>query len=381
MSLLLKNVRFAGFPCPLPESADVRVENGIVTELGPDLSPRETDTVFDGTGKRLSPGWIDIHTHVYYGATGLGVRAERIGPRTGVTVLADAGSAGEITFPGFREYIVERHAFPIYAFLNIGSTGIVWTGRISEFDGLDKMRLPEFLACAAVNRDVIKAVKVRASGVIFQGWGAEAVKMAKEAAREAELPLVVHVGEPLPMLGDILPLLDRGDIVTHIYHGKQFGILRRGGLIPELEKARGRGVLFDVGHGAASFSFDVAVRAFELGFLPDFVSTDLHVNSLAKGVFFSSVLTKMLALGLNENRVFGLAAKNAAALLGEETFETGLMGKRARFTVFSIEKTDEILEDAMGGRLRVDRRVAPCAAVVGETLTLIPQEEDARGKA
>lgn len=381
MSLLLKNLRFTGFPCPLPETADVRIENGVVAELGSGLAEREIDTVFDGAGKRLSPGWIDIHTHVYYGATGLGIRAEQIGPRTGVTVLADAGSAGEITFPGFREYIVERHAFPIYSFLNIGSTGIVWTGRVSEFDGPDKIRLPEFLACAAANRDVIKAVKVRASGVILRGWGAEAVKIAKEAAREAGLPLVVHVGEPLPMLGDILPLLDKGDVVTHIYHGKQFGIFRQGDLIPELPEARERGVLFDVGHGAASFSFDVAARALERGFLPDLVSTDLHVNSLAKGVFFSSVLTKMLALGLSEDRVFGLAAKNAAALLGEETFETGLAGKKARFTIFSVENTDETLADAQGSRLRVDKKVVPHAAVVGDTITLIPQEENAHGKA
>ncbi|MBD3308864.1 amidohydrolase/deacetylase family metallohydrolase, partial [candidate division KSB3 bacterium] len=180
-NILLKHVQFIGFDTPgLEQGMDLAIDpQGQIEQIAFDIAEAPYEKVFDLSQHLLSPGWIDLHTHIYYGVSNLGVPPSLIGPATGVSVLVDAGTAGSTTFVGLRDYIITQHDFPIYAFLNVGTTGLILANQISELDSLDKLDLDGLLECIEQNRAYIKGVKLRASGVILRGWGYEVVKLGK----------------------------------------------------------------------------------------------------------------------------------------------------------------------------------------------------------
>ncbi len=269
-SLLLKNVNFIGFEISsLQKGMDVSIgQDGCVNGVGLNLTEDGYDEVQDVSNYYLSPGWIDLHTHVFEGGTLCGVNPDKIGVLAGVTVLVDAGSAGETNFRGFRDYVIKKYNnTQIVPFINFGSMGMVFgnperetdsLGRVhspgllinpvvSEFDCQEKINPVKLYECIKENRDLIKGIKVRASGSVMRGWYSEAIKMACKTSREFDLPLMVHIGETMPLLEDILPKLKEGDIVTHCYHGKRWGLLEKGSIINQALEARERGIKFDVG--------------------------------------------------------------------------------------------------------------------------------------
>ena len=367
-SLLLKNVSSIGFGNPdIQDGMDLAINaQGQIEKIEFNISETLYDRVFDLSAYLLSPGWIDLHTHIYYGVSNLGIQPDIIGPATGVSVLVDAGSAGEKTFTGFREYIIKQHDFPIYAFLNIGSIGLVWANQISELDTLDKLDPDCLMECIEQNRAFIKGIKLRASGEILRGWGYELVKLGRRIAEEAELPLMVHVGEPLPLLEDVLPFLQAGDIVTHCYHGKRWGIFNKRGLIPEVREALQRGVRFDVGHGAASFNFAVTERALEVGFQPFSISTDLHQHNVDGPVWdLATTMSKMLSFGLSLAGVIRCVTHAPATVLGIATFQESLIGEHARFSVFSLRDTPFTALDSTSNERIIEQRIEPHYTILG----------------
>lgn len=365
--LLLKHVQPIGFSARLQAGMDVRIDgDGTVGAIGWNLEPAEEDRVADLSGLYLSPGWIDMHAHVYDGVSNAAVNPDEIGPCTGVTGIVDAGSAGCANFSGFRDYVIMPRSFPVYSFLNLGATGLLYANDVSELDSLDKINLDRLVSCVNDNRAYIKGIKIRASGVIMRGLGVELVKLAKRTAVELDLPLMVHVGEPLPMLEDILELLERGDIVTHCYHGKKWGIFRKGELIPELMRACERGVLLDVGHGSASFHFEVAEKAIALGCKPYSLGTDLHIGNVNGPVWdLPTTMSKLLALGLSLEEVIRGVTAHPAAIVGMERFQQELIGTRARFTAFALDSAAAQVEDSYGQARRIHRVIRPVYTVMG----------------
>ena len=266
--VLLSDVRPVGFGAGTPDGpVDILIGgDGTIARVGRDL-PREPGAeLIAGDGAFVSPGWCDLHVHVWHGGTDISIRPRQCGLERGVVTLVDAGSAGEANFAGFREFVIEPAAERIFAFLNIGSIGLVACNRVSELIDIRSIDVERTLACVEANRDVIRGIKVRASHVILGSWGITPVKVAKKVARIARLPLMVHVGEPPPMLDEILELLDPGDIVTHCFNGKPGGnILDDDHIYALAEKCAAGGVVLDVGHGAASYSFQVAEVAIKRG--------------------------------------------------------------------------------------------------------------------
>lgn len=366
--LLLKNAALTSFgPHTTDAPTDLFIdEQGIVIAIGPNITGNEAHQTIDLSGHFLSPGWIDLHTHVYYGVSNIGLPPDDIGPRTGVTALVDAGSAGEANFIGFREYIVKPRSFPIFSFLNLGSIGLTNASQVSELDSLEKLNLDRLMACIEQNRSTIKGLKLRASGVILRGLGIEIVKLAKRAAEEVELPLMVHVGEPLPLLEDIFPVLGEGDIVTHCYHGKRWGLFNNKGIIPQAADAWNRGVLFDVGHGAASFSYEVADRAINLGFKPFSISTDLHARNVNGPVWdLPTTMSKLLSTGLSLDEVIRCVSEKPATILGLEHYQDGIIGKEARFTAFSLVNERVPTKDSQGVERLLESFILPQFAILG----------------
>ena len=368
MGLWLKNVKPVGF-------------RGIGNLLGVAISdegtvgdtPSPGDEVLDGGGLFMSPGWADLHVHVWYGGTDFSVPADRAGLESGVTAMADAGSAGEATLHGFREYVIERQAETIRAFINIGSIGLVASNRVPEliderFIDVDRTR-----AAIEANRDIVCGVKVRASGSIVGEWGITPVRIAKGVADSARLPLMVHVGEPPPDLEEIFALLSPGDIVTHCFNGTTGGAITRDpAIFEQARRLADSGIFMDVGHGAASYDSEVASMSIAEGLVPFSVSTDLHARNVDGPVFdLATTVSKLHAAGLGFEECVSAVSVNPRRVLGLSGADGLTLGKRADFTLFALADRRKQVIDS-GGRILSLRKVfEPRFAILGNCLTRV----------
>lgn len=236
----------------------------------------------------------------------------------------DAGSAGALTFKGFKKFIIERSRTRILSFLHIASIGLTTDLPVGELRDLKNLDFDKAVEVGKENKDIIYGIKIRLGRKEAGDYGPQALRLAKEAAKELNIPLMVHPGlhENFP-LSDILSV-DRGDIVTHcfaIQHPPPFhrsSILnRRDEVIQEVWDARKRGVIFDVGHGVGSFSFSTAEKALKQGFIPDTISTDLHAYNINYPVFdLPTTLSKFIALGIPLKKVIELSTSNSSSALG-----------------------------------------------------------------
>ncbi len=263
----------------------------------------------------ISPGWVDLHAHVYDGMTEISVHPDRVGLDQGVHLLADAGSAGAATISGLAKYVLPRARTEVLAWINIGSHGLVHLREVADptFINVDAT-----IAAVEAHRNLIRGVKVRSSGAIVGPMGLQPLQLAKIVARATGTPLMVHIGEAPPVIEDVLDLLDEGDVVTHCFHGKVGKPWDRTGQpIAALSRALARGVILDVGHGAASFDIKVACTAGALGIWPTTISTDVHVRNIDGPVFsLAAVMTKMLHCGMPLNHVIAATTTAPREVLG-----------------------------------------------------------------
>jgi dihydroorotase len=366
--LLIKGAKLVGFGGGFGETIDVLVgRDGCIAETGSAIVVGDSVKTVDAKGGFLSPGWTDLHVHVWYGGTDISLRPEQCGAARGVTTMVDAGSAGEANFHGFREFIIEPAKENIYAFLNIGSIGLVACNRISELIDMRSIDIDRTIATVEANRDVIVGLKVRASHVITGGWDLTPVRLAKKLGRILKLPLMVHVGEPPPLYDDVLGLLNEGDIVTHCFNGKAGGsIIEDDDLYRLAEDAAQRGIVLDVGHGGASFSFDVAKAALERGLPPKTISTDLHNRSLDGAVWdMATTMSKLLSLGMAFEDV--VAASTTAPRRAIRLPVDGLLekGRPAEFTLFDLVEADLTVKDSQGATSTLHRLFEPRHAILG----------------
>ena len=345
-NILLKNIGDAYFIPGIGKGDSVSIINGRISF---DMLPETFySSIIDCSGLSLSPGWIDMHTHIYKGVCDIAMDPDRFGPATGVTGLVDAGSAGCITFGGLRDYIIKQREYSIFEFLNYGSIGITRCNVICDYETDDFIQPEEVEEVVKINRDYIRGLKVRACKVVLKGRGIEIVKDAADLAHRLGIPLMVHIGEPLPTYEEVLDVLDKGDIVTHCFHGKP-GNLVSSGHVPEYAvSARRRGVLFDVGHGGASFDYHVGAIAMSEGFFPDLISTDLHTGSYNKAGSLADVMSKIHALSMPIPDVIRAVSVTARNVLRIEDYSSGCAGNIADLTLFSISHEHKQFVDSVG---------------------------------
>lgn len=341
---------------------DVAVSGGkIAGVFEPGTVDVEAGQTLDASGSYVSPGFIDIHTHIYEGVPAMGVAPDRVGIDQGVTTVVDAGSSGAANFDDFVRRNIKPSKSRVYAWLNISAPGLV-EGR-SELADLTKLDPKEVLAVIERNRDKIIGIKARMSGSVVKTSGIRPLEIAKDTAREAGLPVMVHIGNAPPQLGDVLDLLEAGDVVTHAFHGKAGGILSTdGSLIPQAVRALERGVLFDVGHGSSSFSFDTMNKAKELGIDPYSISTDLYLENLERGPVYSLALTmtKLLAMGYSLEQVVAWSTvAPAKAIQRENEIGTLREGAEADITVFKLVQEPVSLTDSEGKTVQYDQQLLP----------------------
>jgi len=366
--LLIKGARPVGFAqSGLPPVLDVLVgADGAILDIGASIAAESAQTL-DAGGAFISPGWTDLHAHVWYGGTDISIRPEQGGAGRGVTTIVDAGSAGEANFHGLREFIIEPARENIYAFLNLGSIGLVACNRVTELQDMRSIDLDRTIAVIKENRDVIVGLKVRASAVISGGWDLVPLKLAKKLSRVLDLPVMVHVGEPPPLYDDVLGLLTEGDIVTHCFNGKQGGsIIEDDDLYRLAEDAARRGIILDVGHGGASFSFDVGRAALERGLLPTTISTDLHNRSLDTSVWdLATTMSKLLSLGMGMEDVVIASSTAPKRAINKPADNLLARGKPAEFTLFDLVDGDLVVTDSQGAKSTLHQTFEPRYAILG----------------
>ncbi|MEO7650264.1 MAG: amidohydrolase/deacetylase family metallohydrolase [Bryobacteraceae bacterium] len=348
---------------------DVAVSGSKIARLAPDIPASEARHVLDAKGKIVTPGLIDVHTHVYDGVAPLGIPADPNCIAKGVTTALDAGSAGAHTFPGLRKYVINVVDTRVYALLNISVVGQSTLSPDNQYGELLDLRYANVkLAIRTIeqNRDVILGVKVRLTENIAGDHDLQALHLAREAADAVKLPLMIHIGGSHSPLDALLAVLKKGDVVTHSYRGGNGGILDGNGrVLQSVRSAVARGVHLDVGHGAGSFSFDVAEKALKQDLLPGTISSDVHQFNVNGPVFdLVTTLSKFMHMGLTLEQVIERATANPAHTFG---FPKGLgtlrEGAEADIAVLSIAEGDFDFVDSFGVHRMAHRKLAAAATV------------------
>lgn len=361
MKLLIKNgILLDPSEQLLHVKKEVLIEDGKIVKIADHID--EEAEVLDAEGRIVAPGFIDIHAHIFPPCPKLGLNADEIGVNQGVTCIIDAGTAGPENFEQFVETIIKKSKTRIFAEMNYARQGLFIT---PEAD--DESKYDIDLAEEVYHKypEYIVAIKARASNSTVGKLGIKPIQAAKELANRVNKPLYVHIGNPLPTIEDVLNTMQKGDMITHSYHGKINGLLENGELKEETKQAKARGVLFDVGHGVASFNFNTAKAAFAKGFYPDVISTDLH-NANVNGPVYSLAKTmdKMLALGISlEDCVLKVTADPA------KYFSLNNLGKLkegylADITLFHLEEGSYHYEDADGNHMDGTVSIVPDCAIV-----------------
>jgi dihydroorotase len=361
--LLLKGGRLIDPSQRLDGVMDIAITQGRIQEIASSLEASESLEVLDLCGKYVCPGLVDLHGHWYEGSI-YGIDPH-VCLNHGVTTVVDAGTTGFINFPEFRKQTIDRAQIRMLAFLHISCLGL-HAPFAEELLDIRYARPKETAIVIERNRAVAVGVKIRL-GQMAGEHGLEALQLALDTARTVQLPLMAHIskGANVP---EMLARLRPGDIVTHCFQGRGDGILNveSRSILDEVYQARKDGVVFDVGHGCGSFSWDTAQRAFELSFYPDTISTDLHRYSIEDpfNVTLLDTLSKFLALGMTLEEVISKSTYCPARVLRREN-EIGTLRKNsaADILIFEVKEGDFQFTDTHGKIRKGTKRLTPSLTI------------------
>jgi dihydroorotase len=355
---------------------DVAVKNGRILELLPDIPANLARELIYAHDKFVTPGLIDLAVHVYDLVGPQGINADHYCLPKGVTTAVDAGSAGYPTIGGFRKYVVEASATRLYAWLDIGSLGLV-VGAANAMQNLDWVSPRRTAQEAESNKATVVGISTRISKDSAGTNDLEILSRTRQAAEMSSLPMMVSIGDTYSPLRVILDVMRKGDVLTHCYTGQAHGLVDTSGkILPEVREARDRGILFDVGHGRARFSFKVAQACLEQNFLPDTISTDLSTWVVNDIVFdLPTTLSKFLALGLSLDKVIELATIKPAQVFSFG-LELGTLrpGNPADVAIWELRKGDFIFTDSSKDT-RIGRQKLVSTATIRAGRTYINQSQ------
>ena len=368
VDLLLRGGRVVDPAKGRDEVTDIAFAGGKVAAVGHDL-PRETAEIVDARGLIVVPGLIDLHTHVYWGGTSLGVDAALVAQRSGTTTFVDAGSAGPGNFLGFRRHVIEPSPLRILPFLNVSFPGIFAFSTTVMVGEAADLRLIDPRECVRVinaHRDLIVGVKVRVGRGAGGASGIAPLDMALEVAEEVGLPVMAHLDHPPPSRLEVLSRLRRGDVITHCFRPFPNAPVRADGAVrEEVLEARRRGVVFDIGHGGGSFGFRTAEHMLEAGFPPDVISSDVHALSIDGPAFDQLVtMSKFLVLGVELGTVIRAATQAPAAALGRADLGHLAVGAIGDASILELVEGQFDYRDVLGELRRGDRRLTARGVVV-----------------
>lgn len=332
---------------------DVAFADGRVSGFGRDLPAGPGTQVRDMEGAIVTPGLIDLHTHVYWGGTSLGIDADEFCRTSGVTTSVDTGSAGPGNFAGFRGHVIERSQARILAYLHVSFAGIFGFSKtimVGESEDPRLMAPREAVEVAEANRDVIVGIKVRVGRHASGDQGTAPLDIALQVAEETGLPLMAHIDEPPPSYEAVLAMLRPGDVLTHAFRPfPNSPVTAQGAVKPALREARARGGA--VRHRPRQGLLRLPDGAGHAGgFLPDTISSDVHQLCI-EGPAFDQVTTmsKMLCLGMSLTDVIAASTVNAAVALKRMEYGTLKVGALGDATVLAVRDGAFDYVDTRGG--------------------------------
>lgn len=341
------------------EIRDIAINQGKIAAIAKDIALSEAKKVIDAKNKIVTPGLIDLHTHVAEAIMPLAVTPDEAGVYSGVTTVCDAGSTGYATFNGFKKLIIPHAQTDIICFLHLSPTGQAIYPEICWHD-INPKRI---FTLIQENKEVIKGIKIRAGAHLIKNYGISIIKTAKKITNESNIPLGIHIGlgfeDNLPkhtlddFNADMLNLLDKGDILFHTYTQRDGGVIKPDGLIlGELKDAMKRGVVIDVSPAQSHFSFKLAKIGLDQGVIPTTISTDITITNYKGPVLFSLpvVMSKFLALGLTLNQVIEKTTIKPAIVLNEEKHRGSLeVSRPADISILELKKGNFIFSDGKAG--------------------------------
>ena len=365
--LLIKNGRVIDPAQQLDGQMDVAVNGDKIACLSENISPTESNQVINAQDKIVTPGLIDSHCHVYSKQDPPGTEPDTIGVNQGVTTVVDGGSAGQATFADFKKDIATART-TVYCLLHIGSLGQKIIPELRDWEEID---LDATAATVQANRDFIRGIKIRLLGDLISRDGVEVVKTAQKVAKRFDLPLVVHMGDLKQRVSptltqETLPLLESGDILTHLYNSNWGGCMRPDGtFLPELRQAMQRGVILDIGRGRIHFNFEVAKNGLSQGIFPTTISSDIVAPSITDRVYgLTAVMSTLLGLGLTLTQVIEMSTINPARALGlDDSIGSLKPGMVADISILELLSGKWEIVDSKQKTLTLTRLLSPNSTV------------------
>ena len=354
IDILLKGAHLIDPKNKIDSKMDLGIVNGRIARVAKDIPIGSATKIIDVTGFYITPGIIDMHVHVFQGtdkySTSVGnssrsQQADAFSFRTGVTTVVDAGSSGWRNFPLFKEQTIDKSQTRILAFLNVIGNGMI--GRFQEQDVND---MNPVMNAHMINR-LYPTILVGIKSAHY--WGEfTSVDKAVESGKLANVPIMVDFGEHNPansIESLFLKHLRPGDIFTHTF--SEHAISKTTGgresivdektrkVKPFVFEAQKRGVIFDVGHGGGAFSWAQAVPAFQQGFYPNVISSDLHDLSMNSGMKdMANVMSKFLAMGMSFQDVVLRSTWNPAQVIQRPDLGHLSVGAEADLAVFNVRE-------------------------------------------
>ena len=351
----------------LNRKLDVGVAGGRVAAVESDLPVANAKKVLDVSGCYVTPGLIDFHVHSYWGVNPYGCNLDALCLATGVTTTMDAGSAGPVNFLGFRNLVNESSKTRMLGFVALAQHGVL--NEPGELVNLGFADSDGAAQTVGDNRDIGVGIKVRLHKKSIGENSRAALRLAIKAGEATRTPIMVHVGDTAISMSEIADTLRPGDIITHCYTPQKPSIIdQKGKLLPEVRKAKERGVIFDVGHAGGHFDFDLVRRAMGDGLLPDVISSDLHGRLKQPGFGIvgdlPTTLTKFLPLGLNLEEIIARCTINPARVIGwQDRIGSLEVGREADIAVLKIVDEPTKLHDSVGGEMTANQHIAVCYTI------------------
>src|SRR5258708_3369483 len=305
---------------------EIGIRFGVVEAVERSIPPERALRVLEAGGRLVTPGLIDLHSHVYPYGSAIGIPADELVPYQATTTVVSAGDAGPNNFPRFRRHMVAQTRTRIYAFVHIANIGLAGFP-VPELFNIGYADAAVAARAVAENADIVIGIKVRMSENVINQHGLEPLKRAIAACESSGTKgkVMCHIGgvQSPELMSQILDLLRQGDVLTHSYSGapnnagQGTNIVQDGKLLPAALAAKRRGVVFDVGHGGGSFDYTIAEPAIAQGATPDTISSDIHVFSgNTPGMpFVTWVMSKFLNMGFTLEQVVAMAPINPARVI------------------------------------------------------------------
>ena len=347
----------------------VAFSDGRVAAFGDDIDTAGCPDVRDVSGLIVTPGLIDLHTHVYWGGTSLGIDAAEFCRTSGVTTAIDTGSTGPGNWMGFRKHVIEPSPVRILAYLHVSHAGIYGFDKRVMVGESRELMLMNPVDCAEVadaNRDLIVGIKVRVGLHASGTSGTVPLNIALQVAEEVGMPVMAHIDHPPPSYEEVLDMLRPGDVLTHAFRPfPNAPITGQGRVKQAVLDARRRGVIFDIGHGKGSFAFKTARAMLANGFMPDTISSDVHTLCIEGPAFDqTTTLSKFLCLGVPLPEVIAASTINAAMAIKRPGLGSLKVGSEGDATLLRLEEGRFDYVDTTGEHLEGRQRLTSRGVVL-----------------